>query len=427
MACTTRSYGSHVALQAIQEVDYGVPPTTGYRNFIFKSSTLGEAQNLTDPNILGQGRDDQVPHRDIVVDDGDLVVPLDLRHIGFWLKNLLGPVQTAVIEQTATGTLKFLAQPVEPNTITINGQEVTYVDAAPGANEILIGASILDTLNNTQVFLDAAGAPINVATYTDDDVDLLTITHDTPGTGGNSFTLETNDPNIQLSGATLKGGAYVHEFHSGVDCLPSFTVEIEHKNPSVFFQHIGCVLNSLGLNFQRSGEAEAALNIIAKGQRQFDATQAGTPVSPDYVTRLFNQFQGSILKDDVALGNITGATLNYTNSVESVQTIRPDAEIEAADPTIAKASGEIVSRFANTTLLDDAVNDNDIKLELAYIIDAGQKIVFTLHKVLLPRPKVAIEGPGAVQTTFAWQAAKDDGVGRMMTAKLYNDVATYGA
>ena len=43
----------------------------------------------------------------------------------------------------------------------------------------------------------------------------------------------------------------------------------------------------------------------------------------------------------------------------------------------------------------------------------------------LPRPRVPLQGPGGVQASFAWQAARDPALGRMATATLVNDVADY--
>jgi hypothetical protein len=48
-----------------------------------------------------------------------------------------------------------------------------------------------------------------------------------------------------------------------------------------------------------------------------------------------------------------------------------------------------------------------------------------VHEVFLPKPKLAVQGPQGVQATFAWQAARDSALGRMATAVLINDVASY--
>ncbi len=54
-----------------------------------------------------------------------------------------------------------------------------------------------------------------------------------------------------------------------------------------------------------------------------------------------------------------------------------------------------------------------------------RKFEFTAHAVYLPQPRLPIEGPGGVQATFAWQAARGREPARLCTAVLTNTVATY--
>ena len=62
---------------------------------------------------------------------------------------------------------------------------------------------------------------------------------------------------------------------------------------------------------------------------------------------------------------------------------------------------------------------------LEYGIASVPSCVLTAHAVYLPKPKLALEGPGGVQASFAWQAAFDSTVGRMATAVLVNDQPSY--
>jgi hypothetical protein len=82
-------------------------------------------------------------------------------------------------------------------------------------------------------------------------------------------------------------------------------------------------------------------------------------------------------------------------------------------------------RFADTTLIDAATDNTPLELAFAYTIDADKSLTFTAHEVYLPKPKLAISGPGGVQATFDWQAAKATSPARMLTVVLKNDVASY--
>ena len=93
--------------------------------------------------------------------------------------------------------------------------------------------------------------------------------------------------------------------------------------------------------------------------------------------------------------------------------------------TIAALTGNIEVRFADTTLIDAATDNTPLELAFAYTIDTDKLLTFTAHEVYLPKPKLAISGPGGVQATFDWQAAKATSPARMLTVVLKNDVASY--
>jgi len=97
------------------------------------------------------------------------------------------------------------------NTVTVNGAALQFIPASqtsPTSTDVAIGASAAATGTLLKTYLNAsANTSIDDATYTDDGAGVVTVTHDTPGTGGNSFTLAKNGANIAVSGATLSGGA----------------------------------------------------------------------------------------------------------------------------------------------------------------------------------------------------------------------------
>ena len=74
-------------------------------------------------------------------------------------------------------------------------------------------------------------------------------------------------------------GSWDHEFASGGDDLPSSTLEVGMAKVPAFFRHAGVKLNSIALEFTRSGPAAATINAIAQGETRFGTTQGGTPTS----------------------------------------------------------------------------------------------------------------------------------------------------
>jgi Phage tail tube protein len=74
-------------------------------------------------------------------------------------------------------------------------------------------------------------------------------------------------------------GSFDHEFASGGKDLPSYTLEVGMPEVPVFFVHAGVKLNSVTLEFTRSGAAAVAINAIAQGETRFGTSQGGTPTS----------------------------------------------------------------------------------------------------------------------------------------------------
>jgi hypothetical protein len=139
----------------------------------------------------------------------------------------------------------------------------------------------------------------------------------------------------------------------------------------------------------------------------------------------FGSFNGSIARNGAPLGNVVSGQITYTNNLDRIETIRSDGRIDGADPSLAALTGTIEVRFAGQTLLNDAINGTAAELTFAYEIDANTRFELVAHAVHLPKPKLALEGPGGVQASFAWQAARDPVLGRMATTTLINDVAAY--
>jgi hypothetical protein len=83
-----RAYGANAQLLGKFETVYGTPPTGNYIKFPFVSSDLGSEQGLIASDLLGQGRDPSQPIRDVIRVEGNVVVPVDLRNFGHWLKAL---------------------------------------------------------------------------------------------------------------------------------------------------------------------------------------------------------------------------------------------------------------------------------------------------------------------------------------------------
>jgi len=214
-------------------------------------------------------------------------------------------------------------------------------------------------------------------------------------------------------------GTFDHVFVSGIDTLPSYSLEVGMSQVPAFFMHAGVVLNSIALDFQRSGAAATTINAIAQGETRNGISQGGTPSTLAF--NRISQFQGSITKAGQPVGNLTSGSLTYSNNLEKIETIRSDGWIDGADPTVASLSGRIDVRFADTTLIDAASSGTPVDLEFGYTVGSSS-VMCTAHEVYLPKPKLAVEGPGGIQASFDFQGAKNEAAGRMLTVTLVNDL-----
>jgi hypothetical protein len=138
----------------------------------------------------------------------------------------------------------------------------------------------------------------------------------------------------------------------------------------------------------------------------------------------FSHFNGYVHREGSALASVTGADLTYSNGLERIEAIRGDGLIEAADPGMAALKGTLQTRFADTTLLTQAIDGEACSLEFGW-----EKGAFSLkievHEVYLPRPKREIPGPAGIMANFDWVAALNTAEACMATITLINDRSTY--
>ncbi|KFI32644.1 hypothetical protein CG51_00765 [Haematobacter missouriensis] len=222
---------------------------------------------------------------------------------------------------------------------------------------------------------------------------------------------------------TSGDGPFTHSFRSGNWSLPSMAIETGMPEVPRFAMYTGVMLNQLSWTLQRSGLLTATMGLIAQGETVSPASQAGTLADLDLVR--FGHFNGAVQRNDAALGNVVSAQVTYSNNLDRIETIRADGMIDGADPTIATLTGQIEVRFADSTLVQQAIDGAPCALEFAYALPSGQSLTLAAHAVYLPLPRIEISGPAGVQATFDWQAARDPIAGHMATITLINDIEGY--
>ena len=97
-----RAQGARAQMALGFETTYGTPPASGFTRMPFASTTLGAEQPLQTSELLGYGRDPLAPIKDAVTADGDVVIPIDARAFGVWLKAAFGAPTTTGLEAPYT-------------------------------------------------------------------------------------------------------------------------------------------------------------------------------------------------------------------------------------------------------------------------------------------------------------------------------------
>ncbi|MBB3904182.1 hypothetical protein GGR33_003701 [Methylobacterium brachythecii] len=111
-------------MAAAFETTYGTPPSTGFAKLPFVSSQLGEEQGLLESDLLGYGREPLPPTKDVANNDGDVVVPIDLRNFGTWLKLYFGAPTSTAASDVHTHEFHSGAQQLPSMSVQIGMPEV---------------------------------------------------------------------------------------------------------------------------------------------------------------------------------------------------------------------------------------------------------------------------------------------------------------
>lgn len=129
-----------------------------------------------------------------------------------------GQLGSSASGRSGVDSIAFSGQPAVNDTITFNGTVVTFVASGPTATHCVIGPTLGDTLTALAALLNAStDGNINDATYgasppspggagQGSGANKLNIAHDTPGAGGNAYTLAKSCSAATLGGATMTGG-----------------------------------------------------------------------------------------------------------------------------------------------------------------------------------------------------------------------------
>lgn len=252
------------------------------------------------------------------------------------------------------------------------------------------------------------GGDINVP------MDMRYIGHFLTGLFGNPTSAEDN-------------GDYTHTFKSGGTSLPSYSLEVGHPAVPAFYMNAGCMVNSMTVNHERAGPASATFNFIGKSETKNTSSQGGTPTTLTLARA--SQFHGTVKSNDTVIANLNSATWTYSNNLVPAELLTTDGTIGGLDPGKASCNGNLNARFADATMLANALAGTPMDLEFAYTLAADLKLIVSIHEVYLVKSKPEISGPGGISIGLDFRGVYNTSNTAMVTAELTNDLAgtTYTA
>lgn len=217
---------------------------------------------------------------------------------------------------------------------------------------------------------------------------------------------------------------FAHVYASGAASLPSNTLVLDYGaalGAARYLQALGVRGNTLGIDFGTSGPATARLGVIAQMGALVSSAGAGTPVPA--AGPVFNRINGTITRNGTPLALITEASLEFSNGVEALRTIRNDNRIAAAIPQQTAITGRLTARFAEGGLQAEAAAGTPVDLAFGWEATSQRAITFRIARAFLSQPQAPIEGPGGVSASFEIIGSAEGQAA--LTVTLKNAVESY--
>ncbi|WP_380787235.1 phage tail tube protein [Sphingomonas sp. R86521] len=223
---------------------------------------------------------------------------------------------------------------------------------------------------------------------------------------------------------TIAGnGQFLHTFDSGAAALPSLSAELAFPDVPSFSTNYGLRGSTMQLSAQRSGLLNATIGLIGRGETVAAATSAITTNADIADVIRLAQMSGDVTIDGAHGGVIVAADMSFSNSLEKIEAIRPDGEIEDADAGMPMASGSVTIAFDNNALPLKASSNTPVSLEMRWA-SVTASLTLQFGRVFLPRRKKQVSGPKGIQVKYDW-IGSGEGQLPLFRALLLNKTPSY--
>ena len=237
---------------------------------------------------------------------------------------------------------------------------------------------------------------------------------------GIGFWLRAMFGNPATTGA---GDPYTHVFKV-TKSQPSLVLEQQYPDIPAYEMFNGCKVNKF--SFTYGGDTELTANIdILGAKRTVGAAPFASPLTALPLLK-FSNFQGTIEEAGVQLAIVTEASLTadfgldgntYTIGGNGCRTDLPEGMLQV--------SGSIKAFFADTVLLNKAVNNTKSSLKFKFT-SGTHSLQFFMEEVIFQQTSPGIESEKGIYINLPFTAFCDSGAGgSAIVATLVNGYASY--
>ena len=219
------------------------------------------------------------------------------------------------------------------------------------------------------------------------------------------------------------GDPYTHVFKAA-GTQPSLVLEQKYPDIPAYEMYNGCKVNKFAFTYGGDNELVANLDIL--GAKRTISAAPFTASLTDISLQKFSNFQGTIEEGGSPLAIVSEASLTaefgldgntYTIGGGGYRTDLPEGSLQV--------SGSIKAFFADTMLLNKAVNNTPSSLKFKFT-SGTHSLEFFMEEVVFQQSSPGIESEKGVTIQLPFRAFYGKGAGgSIIVAKLINDHASY--
>jgi flagellin len=211
-----------------------------------------------------------------------------------------GTINTNVPAVAATATVSASGLPSAGETINIGGQTYTFVSSLTGANQVLIGGTMMATISNLAAAINGtAGAGTTYGTGTTANANasavaagtVLNLTAKTAGTGGNSLALSSTSSVLSLTAWAGGAAATTTTTTMNNNLLTEADAQAALTAINQAIQNVASTRGNLGAAINR---LQSAVNVIQNQSQNLSGAEDGIRAA-DIAQEVANMTKFSIL------------------------------------------------------------------------------------------------------------------------------------